>query len=417
MRWSYLARFLSSILPGLFMVGYVIGTGSVTTMAKAGSDYGMSLVWTLVLASLFTHIMFSAISKTTIVGGQTMLWGFRRNFGHIGFPVALAVTLAMVVTQVASIIGVMGIVTDVVREWSRPLTASGEGISRVWSGAIFTLLLLWLFWNGRHQLFLKVLSLLVALMGVCFLLTAAVVPPDPAAVLRGFIPSVPATGNPQLLIAGMVGTTLASVCLFSRSIVIQEKGWKVADLRIAYRDSLISAVMLLVINAAIMACAAGTLFVEGLRVEQAIDMVRTLEPVAGRFAVTAFVVGIVAAGLSSLFPSFILGPWMISDLMGKPREMHRWGYRIMVLATSSFAMVVPVFGGSPVHIMITSQAVSPLIMPVITLFTWLLLLKPASAGKSPNTPWMNLGLAVTLLFTLYMMYTAIRGFLASGIGG
>ena len=186
MRWRNL---ISTILPGLFMVGYVIGTGSVTTMATAGADYGMSLVWTLVLASLFTFIMVAAISKTTIVSGETMLWSFRRNFPRIGLPVAVAIALGMTLTQIASIIGVTAIMTDVVREWA--------GVPRVASGAVFTLVLLWLFWDGRHQLFLKALSLLVGLMGVCFLLTATMAPPSPAEVLRGFIPAVPATGNPQ----------------------------------------------------------------------------------------------------------------------------------------------------------------------------------------------------------------------------
>jgi manganese transport protein len=34
---------LSTIGPGLFLIGYNIGTGSVTTMAKVGAEYGMTL--------------------------------------------------------------------------------------------------------------------------------------------------------------------------------------------------------------------------------------------------------------------------------------------------------------------------------------------------------------------------------------
>lgn len=392
------------------MVGYVIGTGSVTTMAAAGASYGMSLVWTLALASLLTHVMFSAISKTTMVSGNTMIFNFRRHFGG---PVTLLIVAAMVLTQISSIIGVMGILTDVLQEWSRPFTAGGAGFSRVASGAMLTTLLLVLFWNGRHRFFLKLLSLLVGMMGVSFLLTATIARPAPEVVLRGFIPSIPETGSPHLLIAGMVGTTLASVCLFSRSIVIQEEGWKPADLRLAYRDSLISAILLFLINTAIMASAAGTLFVEGVPVTRAIDMVKTLEPLAGRFAVSAFVVGILAAGLSSLFPGYVLGAWMISDFRGRPREMTRPGYRLLVVATASFSMVVPVFGGSPVQIMIASQAVSPLIMPLIVLFTWLLLAKKEFAGQYPNRAWMTLGLGVTLVFTLYMLGIAVLGFLGA----
>lgn len=36
---------LLSVGPGLFLIGYNIGTGSVTTMAKTGANYGMELFW------------------------------------------------------------------------------------------------------------------------------------------------------------------------------------------------------------------------------------------------------------------------------------------------------------------------------------------------------------------------------------
>lgn len=400
-----IGRFVASILPGLFMVGYVVGTGSVTTMSVAGASFGMSLVWTSLLASVFTHIMFVGISESTIRSGSTLLNNVRR---HFGWPVALFLMAGMMVTQITSIIGVMGIVSDIVREWSRPLTASGDGVSRFWVAVAATAILLWLFWGGRHRLFLRALSALVGLMGVAFLVTASIVPPPATAVIEGLIPRIPQTGSPHLLIAGMIGTTMASVVLFSRSIVVQEEGWKLADLRVAGRDSLLSVTLLFVINVTIMACAAGTMFPAGLKIERAIDMVRTLEPLAGRFASTGFVVGIVAAGLSSLFPNYLLGPWMLSDFLGIKRDLSRPWFRVLVVATASVGLFIPVFGGSPVPIMIASQAVSPLIMPVMVLLVLLLLRRVEPAGSK----WRPLhwGLAVTFAFSVYMSVVAFTGF-------
>ncbi|MEX2300341.1 MAG: divalent metal cation transporter [Bryobacterales bacterium] len=407
---SKLGAFFASIVPGIFMVGYVIGTGSVTTMATAGASYGMSLTWTLMLASFLTHVMFVGISKCTIVSGDTILFTFRKHFGR---AVTLFIMFGLVLTQIASIIGVMAIVTDVVREWSRPLTADGAGFSQLVLAILFTSLLLALFWNGRHQFFLKVLSLLVALMGIAFVVTASMVAPEPGEMLRGIIPSIPAKGNPQLLIAGMIGTTMASVVLFSRSVVVKEKGWTPADLPTASRDSMISVTLMFVINSAIMACAAGTLFVQGLEIENAIDMVSTLEPLAGRLAVSGFVIGIIAAGLSSLFPNYLLGPWMICDFLGLPRDLSRRGFRILVVVTALFGLVVPVFGGRPVQIMIASQAISPLIMPLIASFTMILLLKKSFVGEHSNSTPYNVALGITVLFTFYMLYLAVLGFLGA----
>jgi Mn2+/Fe2+ NRAMP family transporter len=407
---SKLGAFLASIVPGIFMVGYVIGTGSVTTMASAGASYGMSLTWTLLLASFLTHVMFVGISKCTIVSGDTILYTFRKHFGG---AVTLFIVFGLVLTQVASIIGVMAIVTEVVREWSRPLTSDRSGFSQLGLAVFFTALLLALFWNGRHQFFLKVLSLLVALMGIAFVLTATLVAPEPGEMLRGIVPSIPAKGNPQLLIAGMIGTTMASVVLVSRSIVVKEKGWTPADLPVAMRDSAISVTLMFVINSAIMACAAGTLFAQGLEIENAIDMVATLEPLAGRLAVSGFVIGIVAAALSSLFPNYLLGPWMICDYLGLPRDLSRRGFRLLVLGTALFGLVVPVFGGRPVQIMIASQAVSPLIMPLIASFTMILLLRKEFVGNHPNSTAYNVTLGITVLFTVYMLYLAVLGFLGA----
>ena len=376
-------------------------------MSSAGASYGMSLTWTLALASLFTHLMIVGISRLTVVSGQTLLRLFRL---HFGVPVTLLIILSLAATQLTSIIGVMAIVVDVLREWSS--TALGLDIDAVGAAAFLTLLLLTLFWVGRHAFFLKVLASLVGVMGVAFFLTAGLVLPGSKEILDGFVPNIPETGNPRLLIAGMVGTTMASVVLFSRSILVREVGWRVRDLPLVTRDSAFSMTMLFFVNAAIMACAAGTLFTRGMKVESAIDMVMTLEPLAGGLAAGGFVIGILAAGLSSLFPNFLLGPWMAADFLGLPRDMSRAAFRALVAFASLFGLAVPVLGGKPVQIMIASQALSPVAMPLLALFVLILLNKKDVIGECPTPPLLNAGLGVTVLFSFYMCYVALSGFLA-----
>ena len=406
MDFGRLTETAKSLAPGIFIIGYVIGTGSVTTMASAGASYGMSLLWTLVLASLFTHIMLVGISRVTILSGDTILHLFRRHFGS---AVTVVIIGSLMATQLTSIIGVMAIVVDVLREWTG--TYLGYSLPMLGSSTFFTMLLVTLFWVGRHDFFLKVLTSLVSVMGLAFFLTASLVPPAISEVVTGFIPSMPDSGNPKLLIAGMVGTTMASVVLITRSVLVQEKGWTVKDLRIVDRDSAVSMTLLFFINAAIMACAAGTLHVKGIEIEAAIDMVKTLEPLAGGIAVTTFVLGILAAGLSSLFPNYLLGPWMISDFLGIPRDMSRGVFRAMVVVAALFGLVVPVFGGKPVQIMIASQAVSPIAMPLLAVFVFILLNKKSVVGEHRPGPWLNGGLLITVVFSLYMFVIAVTGFL------
>ena len=92
-----------------------------------------------------------------------------------------------------------------------------------------------------------------------------------------------------------------------------------------------SATVLFLVSAAIMASAAGTLHIQGIYVDNAIEMVSTLEPLAGRFAIALFVTGIIAAGLSSIFPNMLLLPWLISDYRGTPRDLTSKLFRFLVI--------------------------------------------------------------------------------------
>jgi len=152
----------------------------------------------------------------------------------------------------------------------------------------------------------------------------------------------------------------------------------------------------------------------GIPVVGAIDMVKTLEPLAGRFATALFVTGIVAAAVSSLFPSYVLGPWLVCDYLNLPRKMDRRPVRIAVVSVALLAFVVPIFGGQPVLIMIASQAVSTVVMPVLIVLLVILLNRRAVVGDYRTPLALNLGLLLSLAFALLVSYSGALG-LADGI--
>lgn len=404
--WKRVGVFLSSIAPGLFLIGYNIGTGSITTMASAGAAYGMMLVWPLLLSCIFTYFLIVAFGRYTAVTGDTALYGFKMHFGR---GPALFLLIALLASEFVSSMGVMAIVVESVQEWSRPLTASGEGFEPVMLALLFGALLYFLFWNGHYRFFEKVLAVLVGLMGLSFLLTTFMVIPSPGDVMAGLVPSMPEEGNAPLLIGGMVGTTMGAVLFVVRSILVKEKGWGIDDLRLERRDAFLSATIMFILSVAIMACAAATLYPRGLRVENAIDMVNLLEPLAGRFAVSIFVTGIVAAGLSSLFPIIILGPWLLSDYLGEETDMTTPRNRLIVLFTVSLGLIVPIFGGRPVQVMITSQALLIIATPLIIGLMIILLNRTSVMGRHTMHLRGNLVLGFILVFALAMAGVGIVG--------
>ena len=401
-------RFISSIVPGLFIVGYVVGTGSVTSMVVSGARYGMSFTWALFLSCFFTLILLIAISRLTIITGNTIMYNIKK---HIGWFAAVFIIIGLMVTVVSSIMGVMAVVAEVIQEWTRLLSANNKGVSTLTISIIFLSFLLLLYWTGRHNLFIRFVSLMVGVMGVAFILTNFMIIHDSGEIFRGMIPNIPSTGKPHLIIAGMVGTTMAAVVLVSRSSVIAEKGWTKEDLPIERRDAIISATVLFLVSAAIMASAAGTLHVQGIYVDNAIEMVSTLEPLAGRFAIALFVTGIIAAGLSSIFPNMLLLPWLICDYSGISRDLTKRMFRILVVVVTLTGLFIPVFGGRPIVIMIASQAFSPLMMPLLIIFLMIMLNSKKLMGDQKIGLWMNLGLATTLLFSLFMFFIAFEGYM------
>ncbi len=73
-------QLLKSLLPGIFLFGFTVGTGSVTAMAKAGADYGMSLLWTIFLSCSITVFLINLFGKYTLVTGET---GYPSNLVHM----------------------------------------------------------------------------------------------------------------------------------------------------------------------------------------------------------------------------------------------------------------------------------------------------------------------------------------------
>ncbi len=410
------AKGLALFLPGIFLLGFNIGTGSITTMAKAGADYGMSLLWTIVISCVCTYVMINIYSRYTLVTGETALQAFKR---HIHPLVGIYFIIALTLGVAGSVMGVMGIVAEISSEWSKMIFDGG--IAPIWFAAFFSALVFLIFWNGKTRVFERSLAVIVAVMAACFLLNFFLLMPPPGELVRGLIPSVPevvpgADKSPWLVIAGMVGTTVFSGLFIIRTTLVKEAGWTMADAAVQRRDALFAVVMMFVISAAVMAAAAGTLHTEGLGLSRASQMISLLEPLAGSFAVSIFAVGIIAAGVSSQFPNVLMLPWLICDYRETEREMTLPRYRIMVFLISLLGLVVPLLGARPVAIMVMSQAFGAIILPLTVGCIFYLTNRRELMGEHRNTLLANIVLTLIMAFALFMSWLAIKGLLLALAG-
>ena len=355
---------LALFLPGIFLLGFNIGTGSVTSMAKAGATYGMSLLWTIVASCLATYFMINLYSRYTMVTGETALQAFRK---HIHPAVGIFFIVALTTGVMGSVMGVMGIVADISHVWSKSFII--DGIPAIYFAAFYIALVYFIFWKGEMQFFERALAVIVAIMSACFLANFFILMPPPSDILNGLIPNVPniaegETRGPYLVIASMVGTTVFSGLFIIRTTLVKEAGWGIQDATTQRRDAIVSVVLMFVISMSIMAAAAGTLYPENLGLTKASQMIELLEPLSGKLAVAIFAFGIIAAGVSSQFPNVLMLPWLLCDYNNSPRQMSLPKYRIMVFFISLLGLVVPIFDARPVFVMILSQAFNAVILPI-----------------------------------------------------
>ena len=413
MNAEKLKQLLVSLLPGLFLIGFNIGTGSVTAMAKAGSKYGMSLLWTVGISCYITYFLIDIFGQFTIVTGETALEAFRK---HIHPSVGIFFIVALTAHVCGSVMGVMGIIADICNELSLSLLEGGIGSS--WFAAFFVLLVYVLFLHGEFDFFQRVLAVIVAVMAICFLFNFLYLMPSPGEILAGLIPRIPeeaGTGSeqtPLLVVASMVGTTVFSGLFIIRTSLVKEADWSFKEWKVQRRDAMVSAAMMFVISISIMASAAGTLHLSGIDLQEARQMITLLEPLAGPFATIIFGIGIVAAGVSSQFPNIMLFPILLRDYQGKELNIKNTWIRVVVLGISLLGLVVPLFDAPPVLVMIISQAFGALLLPFTISCILYLGNRKDLMKKHAFSAVTNTIMSAVLLFSLFMAWNGLRGILS-----
>jgi Mn2+/Fe2+ NRAMP family transporter len=291
-----LLRILAAVGPGVFAIGYTIGTGSITSMAKAGADYGFGLLWVLALSCLFSGVLMTAYGRFAAVTDETSLHGMVR-FLPCGKLIAALVFLGVVTAQYTCLGGIMILTSGAIKE-AFGLDVGVFPIACCIMAAMYALMMV-----GRYSFFEKLLAFFVFLMMFTFVISIFITWPDSATLKRALPPLMPTDGASLLMLAAFVGTTMAAPTFITRPLIVREKGWGAGDLKTERRDSAVSAVLMFVISGAVVAVATGALFAHGRGIVRILDMAATLEPLAGRFAVALFMTGTLAAGLSSVFPS------------------------------------------------------------------------------------------------------------------
>jgi len=403
-----LITFLLAFGPGIFAIGYTIGTGSVTSMIVAGNSFGMDLLWVLFFSCLFSGVLIFVSGSYYLTTGETALFAVRKHL-PFGKFIAIAIIIAVGIGQWNSLIGILGITSNVVFEIlviNFPALADKEyvvvlGLAVLIIGIFYILLIM-----GSYTLFEKVLALFVSLMGMSFIFTLFFVFPLPTEIIKGLVPKIPEVEGAGILIAAFVGTTMAAATFLSRPLFIQGKGWTKDNFNTQRNDSIIAAILIFTISGSIMAVASGSLYGSGKEITNVLDMSGALEPSVGKFAVSIFFAGTLSAGLSSIFPCLMIVPLMLGDYNSGQLDVKSKRFKLITGVASILALSVPVFGFNPIQGQIFTQVFNVFALPlVVTCF--LILWNRKNAGLPGNRIWTNLIMVGAFIFSIIIMVNGL----------
>ena len=404
-----LIKFLLSFGPGIFAIGYTIGTGSVTAMIVAGNDFGMDLLWVLLCSCLFTGVLIYVSGSYYLSTEETALYAIKKHM-PIGKFLAIAIIVAVGIGQWNSLIGILGITSNVIFEI---LVINFPDLAghKYWVVLGLAILIMSIFYflliKGSYSAFEKVLALFVSMMGLSFLFTLFFVFPLPTEIIKGLIPTIPEVEGAGILLAAFVGTTMASATFLSRPLFIQGKGWTKKDYAVQKKDSIIAALLIFIISGSIMAVASGSLHGTGTEITHVLDMSKALEPSVGKFAVSVFFLGTLSAGLSSIFPCLIIVPLMFGDYGSGKLDVKSTRFRLITGVGSILALSVPAFGFNPIKGQIFTQVFNVFALPLVVM-CFLYLWNRKNAGLPEKRLLTNIIMVGAFIFSLIIMVNGLQ---------
>ena len=320
-----------------------------------GADFGYAMVWVPILATI---LMLCFVNLSVRIGLSTdrgPIATVSQKMGRVvGVLVGIGAFLVTASFQAGNSVGT-GAATNVLI----------GGNTALWA-ALFTLLAIGFLWLPRFYRNLErvMIGIILAMLAI-FIITAVAARPDFVAILRGLVPSIP-SGSTAVAV-GAVATTFSVVGAFYQIQLVREKGWTSNDFKVARQDAALGSIILGALSFVIMVAAAAVLNPAGLSVGSPVDMAAILEPTLGRWATVMFALGLWAAAFSSLLGNSTIGGSMLAGAFGVEKggldSARVKGLITLVIVLGGIVAIL--FGGIPVQLIITAQAVTIFVVPLI----------------------------------------------------
>ncbi len=346
-----------------------IGPGTVTTAASSGAGFGYALIWALIFSTAACYVLQEASARITAVTGMNLGHAMQKKYlqtraGRFLIGLTLAsILVGCAAFEAGNILGAASGVSLVFEQVPVPFVVALIGI-------IASLIL----WKGTVKQIATLLGFIVAVMGICFVITAFMMPHNWAEVFSGSIrPAIPA--GAEILVLGLLGTTVVPYNIFlgsgmKHAQTLSEMKW---SLLIAIGLGGFISIAILLTGTAI----SGAFSFEGLA--------DALSNQLGAGARWLLAIGLFGAGISSALTAALAAAITAQSLLAKPGD-NRWrhnGHRFRL--TWGLVLAIGLLFGllqfQPVPVIILAQALNGIILPVIAVILFLMMNDPGILPK------------------------------------
>lgn len=375
---SRLLIILAMIGPGFIAANAGNDAGGITTWSVIGSRYGYSMIWLLVVITPILAVVQEMNARVGVVTGRGLAGLIRENF-------SLKITALAILATVVANFG------TTVAEFSGVAAASSLFHVPSYVAVPAVALGVWLLiTRGSYRRVERVL-LVLGFVLVTYIVSGLLAGPDWGAAARGATrPHLEASSLWIFTAIAAVGTTLTPWGQFfiQAAVVDKKVSWK-QFVYTRYEIYAGSVFMTGIDFFIVLACAA-TLFNEGVVVQSAEQAALALVPFLGSAARYLFGVGllsvsILAAGVLPLATAYVVCEafGFESGLDSSFREAPVFNGLI------TFLMLVPaavaIIPGLPlVKVILVAQSLNGVLLPVILVFTLLLINDPHVMGRHVN---------------------------------
>lgn len=370
-----LLAILGVIGPGIITAMAGNDAGGISTYSTAGANFGYSTLWAIPVMCVMLIFTELTATKMGAVTGKGFAALIRERFGIRWTALAMsALLIGNVATTFSEFAGI----------------ASGMemfGVSKYISVPVCAFVV-WLLVAGGSYKRVQGVFMALSCVFITYVIAAFMANPDwSVAAYNTFVPTISSDTEFLSLVIAMVGTTIAPWMMFFAQSNVVEKGVRQDELPLQKVDAVTGAIAACLVAWFIIVTTGSVLYPQGIQIDSAADAAMALSPFAGRFAEALFAVGLIAASFLASCVLPLTTSFVICEAFGWEAGVSlKWREAVMFKGILTFmivigALVVLIPNIDLLAMMLTSQFVNGVILPVLLSFMALISMDKRIMGK------------------------------------